>query len=48
VGYVHRNKKVVSFKIVDLSKINVSLKNEFNTSNKELYKSGATVREYSS
>ena len=47
VGYVHRNKKLVSFKVVDLSKINVSLKNEFNTSNKELYKKEAIVREYS-
>lgn len=46
VGYIHRNKKVIGFKIVDLSKINVSLKNEFNTSNRELYKRKAVVSEY--
>jgi hypothetical protein len=48
VGYIHKNKKILGFKIVDLSKINVSLKNEFNTNNKELYKKDAIVREYSS
>ncbi|MEM1949427.1 MAG: hypothetical protein QXQ48_05840 [Nitrososphaerota archaeon] len=46
VGYIHRNKKVKGFKIVDLSKINVSLKNEFNTSNIELYKREAVIKEY--
>lgn len=47
VGFIHRGRKIVGFKIVDLSKINVSLKNEFNTNNKELYKREAIVKEYS-
>jgi hypothetical protein len=48
VGYIHRNRRVMSFKIIDLSKINVSLKNEFNASNKELYKKEAIIRQYPS
>ena len=46
VGFVHRRKRVVGFKIVDLSRINVSLKNEFNANNKEIYKREAIVQEY--
>ena len=46
VGFTHRNKRVIGFKIVDLSKIKVSLKNEFNTNNKELYKKENVVREF--
>ena len=46
VGFVHRRKKVVGFKIVDLSKIDVSLKNEFNANNREIYKREAIVQEY--
>jgi len=44
VGFIHRNKIVQGFKIVDLSKIRVALKNEFNADNRELYKN--TVREF--
>lgn len=39
VGFIHRNKVVQGFKIVDLSKIKVALKSEFNADNRELYKS---------
>lgn len=46
VGFIHRRKTIIGFKIVDLSKIKVSLKNEFNTNNRELYKPHAVVREY--
>jgi hypothetical protein len=46
VGFIHRAKSVIGFKIVDLSKIKVSLKNEFNTNNKELYKSEAVIKSY--
>ena len=46
VGFVHRRKRVVGFKIVDLSKINVPLKNEFNANNIEIYKREALVQEY--
>ena len=46
VGFVHRRKRIVGFKIVDLSWINVSLKNEFNANNKEIYKREAIVKEY--
>lgn len=46
VGFVHKRKSVVGFKLVDLSKINVTLKNEFNANNKELYKREAIVQEY--
>lgn len=46
VGFVHERKKVVGFKIVDLSKINVTLKNEFNANNREIYKKDAIVKEY--
>jgi len=46
VGFVHERKRVVGFKLVDLSRINVSLKNEFNANNKEIYKREAIVQEY--
>ena len=46
VGFIHQNKVVVGFKIVDLSKINVNLKSEFNTNNKELYKASAVIKSY--
>jgi len=46
VGFLHKAKSVIGFKIVDLSKINVNLKSEFNTNNKELYKSGAVIKSY--
>jgi len=46
VGFVHRRKRVVGFKIVDLSKIDVSLKNEFNANNREIYKREAIIQEY--
>ncbi|MEM2693900.1 MAG: hypothetical protein QXW56_10515 [Nitrososphaerota archaeon] len=47
VGFIHQKKAVVGFKIVDLSKINVNLKSEFNTNNKELYKASAVIKSYS-
>lgn len=47
VGFIHRNKRVVGWKLVDLSMVNVSLKHEFNTSNIELYKREALIREFS-
>jgi len=46
VGFIHRAKAVIGFKIVDLSKIKVKLKSEFNANNKELYKEGAVIRSY--
>lgn len=47
VGFIHSNReRIVGFKIVDLSKVNVRLKAEFNTSNRELYKDQAIVRKY--
>jgi hypothetical protein len=46
VGFIHRTKTIIGFKIVDLSKIKVNLKSEFNANNKELYKSEAEVMSY--
>lgn len=46
VGFLHQNKRILGFKIVDLSKINVSLKNEFNANNVEIYKKDAILKEY--
>ncbi len=46
IGFEHRNKNLHKFKIVDLSKINVCLKKEFNANNRELYKKEAIVLEY--
>jgi hypothetical protein len=46
VGFAHQDRKVIKFKIVDVSKISVNLKSEFNTNNKELYKPEAILREY--
>jgi hypothetical protein len=38
VGFIHKARSIIGFKIIDLSKIKVNLKSEFNTDNKELYK----------
>jgi hypothetical protein len=46
VGFLHKAKSIIGFKIVDLSKINVNLKSEFNTNNKELYKSETVIKSY--
>ena len=46
IGFIHQNKEVIGWKLVDLSKIKVSLKHEFNTSNIELYKREAIIKEY--
>lgn len=46
VGFIHRMKSIVGFKIIDASKINVNLKNEFNANNLELYKSSNILMEY--
>jgi hypothetical protein len=47
VGFVHRNKTIVGFKIIDASKIKVNLKSEFNANNIELYKADNILKEYS-
>ncbi|RLI09690.1 hypothetical protein DRO32_00035 [Candidatus Bathyarchaeota archaeon] len=47
VGFIHEGKRIIGFKIFDISRIRVSLKPEFNTSNRELYKPGNVIREYS-
>jgi len=47
VGFIHRNRTLVGFKIVDASKIMVNLKSEFNASNMELYKRENILKEYS-
>ncbi len=46
VGFVHKKKKIIGFKIIDASKIKVDLKSEFNTNNIELYKRENVLREY--
>ena len=46
VGFIHENKKPIGFKLVDLSKIKVNLKSEFNANNKELYKREAVIKSY--
>lgn len=46
VGFIHEDKKVEGFKIIDASKISVNLKSEFNTSNAELYRSENVLKEY--
>lgn len=46
VGFLHKKKNITGFKIVDLSKIKVNLKNEFNANNKELYKQEAVIKEF--
>jgi len=46
VGFIHENKKPIGFKLVDLSKIKVNLKSEFNANNKELYKTEAVIKSY--
>ena len=46
VGFIHRQKRIIGFKIFDISKIRVSLKPEFNCSNRELYKRENVIREY--
>jgi len=44
VGFIHRRKRIIGFKMFDISRIRVSLKPEFNCSNRELYKN--VIREY--
>jgi len=46
VGFLHRSRKVVGFKVVDASRIRVDLKVEFNASNLELYRGENVLREY--
>ncbi|MEM2842125.1 MAG: hypothetical protein QW201_02350 [Thermoproteota archaeon] len=46
VGFIHRMRSVIGFKIIDASKINVNLKSEFNASNLELYRRENILREY--
>jgi hypothetical protein len=48
VGFIHRERTITGFKIIDASKINVNLKSEFNTNNVELYKPENILREYPS
>jgi len=46
IGFIHKSKRILGIKIVDLSKIKVSLKNEFNTNNRELYRRENIIREF--
>jgi hypothetical protein len=46
VGWGHEGKKIRGFKIVDLHKIKVRLKPEFNTNNPEIYKPENVVKEF--
>lgn len=46
VGFIHRKKSIIGFKLVDLSKIKVNLKSEFNANNKEIYKKEAVIKSY--
>ena len=46
VGFIHRKRRVVGFKIIDLYGIRVSLKNEFNTNNAELYRDRNIIRRF--
>lgn len=46
VGFVHANGKITGIKIVDLSKIRVTLKSEWNTNNVELYSSKNILRQW--
>jgi len=46
VGFIHRKRSVIGFKIIDASKINVNLKSEFNANNMELYKRENILKEY--
>ncbi|MEM3897272.1 MAG: hypothetical protein QXO04_01480 [Nitrososphaerota archaeon] len=46
VGFIHQKKEIIGFKLVDLSKIRVNLKSEFNANNKELYKAEAIIKSY--
>lgn len=46
VGFIHKNRVMKGFKIIDASKIKVNLKCEFNASNMELYKPENILREY--
>lgn len=47
VGFIHRERSIIGFKIIDASKIKVNLKCEFNTNNIELYKRENILREFS-
>ena len=46
VGFVHGNGKITGVKIVDLSRIRVTLKSEWNTNNVELYSSKNILRQW--
>jgi len=46
VGFIHRMRSIIGFKIIDASRIRVNLKSEFNTNNKELYKRENILKEY--
>ena len=46
VGFIHRMRSIIGFKIVDASRIRVNLKSEFNTNNKELYRQENILKEY--
>lgn len=43
LGFLHRDKKIVGFKLVDLSKVSVRIKHEFNANNKEIYRDDALL-----
>jgi hypothetical protein len=47
VSFTHDGKRLLGAKIVDLSKINVTLKSEWNTNNRELYSKTTVIREVS-
>jgi hypothetical protein len=46
VGFIHRMRSIIGFKIIDASRIRVNLKSEFNTNNKELYRQENILKEY--
>ena len=46
VGFVHGNGRITGVKIVDLSKIHVTLKSEWNTNNVELYSDKNILRQW--
>lgn len=46
VGFLHKRRNIIGFKIIDLSKVKVNLKNEFNANNRELYRQEAVIKEF--
>lgn len=48
VGFIHKKRSIIGFKIIDASKIKVNLKSEFNASNRELYRQENILRQYPS